>query len=142
MLFYGTHHQHRVRITPAGGKNFMKKIVYVYILTNDSATIFHTGITVNLERRIRAHRDYSIGGDAKKFSATRLIYYECHESVSAGLQRYNQIRLGSRKLKVAMIKLRNCAWRDLAEEFSGLAVADDTEIASNGDTPLYSRTKP
>lgn len=51
------------------------KSYYVYILTNKLHTVFYTGITNDLNRRIYEHRNKLVDGFTKKYNITKLLYF-------------------------------------------------------------------
>ena len=53
----------------------MWRTYHVYILTNDSGTLY-VGVTSNLERRVGEHRLGLVDGFTKKYRLKRLVYYE------------------------------------------------------------------
>lgn len=48
---------------------------FVYIMTNNSKTLY-VGVTNNLERRVFDHKNRLIEGFTKKYSITKLVYFE------------------------------------------------------------------
>ena len=66
-----------VRMTQSGDpfRNTTMKRYYVYILANATGTLY-TGVTNDLKRRVYEHKQKLIEGFTKKYSITRLVYYE------------------------------------------------------------------
>ncbi|NCF75164.1 MAG: GIY-YIG nuclease family protein, partial [Xanthomonadaceae bacterium] len=54
----------------------MQKQYYIYIITNQRNTVFYTGVTSNLERRIEDHKNKVVKGFTKKYNIDKLVYYE------------------------------------------------------------------
>jgi putative endonuclease len=54
----------------------MEKIYYTYIITNIRNTVFYTGITNNLQRRIREHHEKKIIGFTSRYNISKLVWYE------------------------------------------------------------------
>jgi putative endonuclease len=80
---------------------------YVYILANPARTLY-TGVTNNLERRIRQHR----AGEAEftaRYSITRLVRYEVTNSITVAIVREKEIKGWRRAKKVALIEQDNPA---------------------------------
>ncbi len=92
------------------------KQYYVYILTNNSGTIY-TGVTNNLERRMYEHKNKLIAGFTKKYNLTKLVYYEMTEDVRSAITREKQIKGWLRIKKISLIESVNPEWKDLNEEF-------------------------
>src|SRR3989338_3506525 len=90
----------------------MRKRGYVYIMTNPRNTVFYTGVTSDLLKRISEHRQKLIEGFTKRYNITKLVYYEAFDSITDAIQREKQIKAGSRKKKLALIRFLNPEWRD------------------------------
>lgn len=88
------------------------KTYYVYILTNDSGTLY-VGVTSNLPRRRDEHRSKVVPGFSAKHRQTRLVYYEATTEVFVALEREKQIKRWRREKKIALAKTLNPEWRDL-----------------------------
>ncbi len=89
---------------------------YVSILTNKSGTSY-TGVTNNIRRRVRQHKDKLVAGFTRKYNIDRLIYYECFTDVHAAIAREKTIKGWRRKKKLALIASVNPQWLDLSEEW-------------------------
>jgi putative endonuclease len=87
---------------------------YVYIMTNRSKTLY-SGVTNNLYRRVRQHKQ----GDGSEFCARyrldRLVYFERFRYVGRAIAREKEIKGWLRVKKSALIVAENPAWRDLSE---------------------------
>jgi len=94
------------------------KTYYVYIMTNNSRTLY-TGVTNDLEKRVLQHKCKLLPGFTSQYNLTRLVYYEAFGDVRAASQREKQIKgwLGAKK--VALIVSGNPAWRDLSKDWYG-----------------------
>lgn len=90
------------------------KQYYVYIMTNNSGTLY-TGVTDNLVRRVHEHKNKLIEGFIKKYNITRLVYYEITSDVKAAIQREKQIKGWLRRKKITLIEAANPEWHDLSE---------------------------
>jgi len=93
---------------------------YVYIITSKRNGTLYTGVTNDLLRRIAEHRSGIVEGFSKAHGATRLIYYEQHETVPLALQREKNIKHWSRDWKLNLIEESNPQWKDLWEEIAGV----------------------
>ena len=85
---------------------------YVYILASSARTLY-TGVTNNLERRIRQHR----AGESEftaRYNITRLVHYEVTNSILTAIARAKEIKAWRRAKKVALIEQGNPEWEDLA----------------------------
>ena len=94
----------------------MSQQYYIYIMTNQHNRVLYTGMTNDLLRRAYEHRTGRGGGFTSRYRATKLVYYEVAEDVSAAIAREKQIKGGSRQRKLDLIEAMNPEWRDLYEE--------------------------
>ena len=58
-----------------------------------------------------------IEGFTKKYSVTRLVYYEETTDIIEAISREKQIKTWRRSRKIDLIKLMNPEWNDLSEEW-------------------------
>ncbi|MEP7177427.1 MAG: GIY-YIG nuclease family protein, partial [Gemmatimonadales bacterium] len=65
--------------------------LYVYLLASYSRVLY-TGCTNDLHRRIYQHKHRLIPGFTSDYQVTRLVWFECHESIVAGVTRERQIK--------------------------------------------------
>ncbi len=89
----------------------------IYIMTNKYNKVFYTGVTSNLLRRITEHKEKTIEGFTSRYNITKLVYYEEYNTMEEAIAREKQIKGGSRKKKLDLIKSKNPMWKDLYDEF-------------------------
>ena len=89
---------------------------YVYIMTNKANTVFYTGVTNDLTRRVYEHRQKLMKGFTQRYNATKLVFFEVCSDVEVAISREKQIKAGSRQDKIELIRAANEEWRDLGEE--------------------------
>ena len=88
---------------------------FVYLLASQREGTLYCGVTNDLKRRVREHRD----GETKfvrKYSVTRLVWWEEHELVGAAIAREKSIKRWRRDWKIALIEECNPHWDDLGRE--------------------------
>ncbi len=90
---------------------------YVYLMTNKNNTVIYTGVTSDLVKRVHEHKVGLVAGFTKKYNVKKLVYYEIIERVEKAIQREKQIKAGSRKKKIDLIKSMNPTFQDL---YSGI----------------------
>jgi len=83
------------------------KRYFVYILTNFTNTVFYTGVTNNLERRVYEHKNKLVKGFTQKYHIFKLIYFEEYSDVRLALEREKQIKDYRREKKFDLIKKDN-----------------------------------
>lgn len=96
----------------------MNKIYYVYILTNKNHTVFYTGVTNNLVKRIYEHKQKVADGFTKRYNIHKLIYFEQYNDIEIALNREKQIKDYRREKKFTLVNNLNPEWKDLYEEIS------------------------
>lgn len=94
----------------------MKKY-FVYIITNKRNTVFYTGFTDNVERRVFEHKHKLQPGFSKRYNCDKLVYFEEYSSVEEALDREKQIKRYKREWKINLINSINPEWSDLYEDF-------------------------
>ena len=92
---------------------------YIYIVTNLFHTVFYTGVTNDLNRRIWEHKNKAIPGFTKKYNIVKFVYYEYFDYIDAAIEREKQIKKYSRKKKVLLINKMNPDWKDLYDKLNG-----------------------
>ncbi|MFH1282430.1 MAG: GIY-YIG nuclease family protein [bacterium] len=75
---------------------------YVYIAECNNKTLY-TGITTDLSRREKTHKQGKGGYYTRSFGVSRILHTEEHPTRSAAQQREYQIKGWSRKKKFALI---------------------------------------
>ena len=86
---------------------------YVYILFNKRHGTLYTGVTSNLVKRIYEHKSETGKGFTGRYDINKLGYYEVHSGIVPAIEREKQLKAGSRKRKIALIKGMNPDWKDL-----------------------------
>ena len=116
-----------------GGYSTRAVAYCVYILANRSHTIY-TGVTNELEHRVRQHKAKSVSGSfTARYSITRLVYYEAFTNVMEAIEWEKRIKSWTRAKKVALIQERNKYWRDLAADWNAPAArGTDSNPSSPG----------
>jgi putative endonuclease len=90
---------------------------YVYILSNQHHTVFYTGFTNDLGRRIEEHKLKVVPGFTSKYNCDKLLYFEKFNNMEEALSRERQIKKYRKDWKVNLVETLNSEWRDLAEDF-------------------------
>lgn len=87
---------------------------FVYILSNRHRTVYYTGVTNNLARRLYEHTHHLVKGFTDRYNCTELLYYEASPDVNAAIAREKQLKKWSRIKKLALIETLNPDLRDLS----------------------------
>jgi putative endonuclease len=92
------------------------KIFCVYIMTNGHNTVLYTGMTSYLPGRVWQHKSKVVEGFTKRYSASKLVYYEVHPTALSAITREKQIKSWSRARKEELIRQFNPTWHDLSDQ--------------------------
>ena len=96
----------------------MQHSYYVYILTNNRHTVFYTGVTNDLIRRVYEHKMRMIKGFTERYNIHKLVYFEETPDIEAALHREKLIKKWKRSFKFDAIVRTNPDWKDLYEEMA------------------------
>ena len=86
-------------------------------MTNKYNKVLYTGVTSNLMKRVTEHKQKTVEGFTSQYNITKLVYYEEYNTMEEAIAREKQIKGGSRRKKLDLIKSKNPMWKDLYEEF-------------------------
>jgi len=92
------------------------KIYFVYVVSNRSKTLY-VGVTNNLIRRVREHKESRGSEFTTRYKLDRLVYFERFEDVRNAIEREKEIKGWLRIKKIALIVSANPAWADLSVEW-------------------------
>ena len=93
----------------------VKNAAFVYILASRRHGTLYTGVTCDLERRMREHKNHLPGSFTGKYDVTRLVWFVQGEDISAAINLEKKIKNRGRKWKIDLIEKTNPDWRDLCE---------------------------
>ena len=85
-------------------------------MTNRWNTIFYTGSTSDIVRRVAEHKAGEIGGFTKKYNLNKLVWFEVQDDMDCALLREDRIKHWIAKWKVALIEASNPDWLDVYEK--------------------------
>lgn len=95
----------------------MQRGGFVYTINNKGNTVLYTGVTSDLVSRVLEHREGKYQNSfTSRYNDRKLVYYEIFPTIEEAIDREKQVKGGSRKKKVALIKDMNPEWRDLFED--------------------------
>ena len=93
---------------------------YVYLMSNQRLTVFYTGQSDNLVRRVWQHKHKLVEGFTKQYNINKLLYYEFCLDLKDALKREKQIKGWARQKELKLIKTINPELRDLSEDWKDL----------------------
>ena len=88
---------------------------FVYILSNKHDTVFYTGVTSSLRKRIWEHKNNLIKGFTQKYNVHKLVYYEVFDNIEEAIMKEKYIKGKKREYKKELIKKANFKYEDLYE---------------------------
>jgi putative endonuclease len=91
------------------------KTFHVYIMASASRVLY-IGVTGDLLRRDREHKEMRAPGFTARYRVTELVYFEAFGDSRIAIAREKQIKGWLRARKIALIESFNPHWRDLAAE--------------------------
>jgi putative endonuclease len=94
----------------------MDKVFHVYITASKSRVIY-VGVTNDIARRVREHKQKATQSFTKQYSVDRLVWFEEHGRALSAIAREKQIKGWVRARKIALIEAKNPQWKDLSIDF-------------------------
>ncbi len=89
---------------------------YVYIMASRTH-VFYVGVTNNIVRRVRQHKERAYEGFTARYNIDRLVWYEVWPYVRTAIAREKQIKPWRREKKIRLIESLNPTWQDLSEDW-------------------------
>jgi putative endonuclease len=88
---------------------------YVYLLANRPNGTLYCGVTNDLVRRTREHREgHAEVSFTRRYGVHHLVWFEEHSDIRAAILREKRIKKWNRAWKVRLIEAANPGWHDLA----------------------------
>ncbi len=88
---------------------------YVYLLASRKHGTLYVGVTNDLARRVREHKEGLHPGFTSRHGVTRLVYFEIFDDLVSAITREKQIKKWKRDYKLNVIERDNPSWNDLYE---------------------------
>lgn len=96
-----------------------ERCYFVYILTRKRNSVFYTGVTSDLIKRVYQHKMESGSEFTTKYDVKKLVYFECYHGVLEAIHREKMIKKWKRRYKINAIEKMNLGWRDLYYDLIG-----------------------
>ena len=93
-------------------------VAWVYILASRRDGVLYVGVTADLARRIREHKDGGGSVFARKYNVTRLVHAERFDDIRNAIEREKRLKRWRRDWKLALIECGNPDWRDLSQDLN------------------------
>ncbi len=109
-----------------------KKKSYVYVMCNDDHSVSYIGVTTNLKRRVRQHKNKAFRGYLGRHHYSRLVYFEIFFHILDAVAREKQFKAGSQRNLNKLVESNNPGWQDqghlLTEGLPAAALGKDLPI--------------
>jgi putative endonuclease len=94
----------------------VSRTYWVYILASRSRNLY-TGVTNDLPRRMREHREGLVPGFTSRYRIFRLVHLEPFADIRDAIAREKEIKGWRREKKILLIERANKTWSDISEQF-------------------------
>ena len=91
---------------------------WVYILASRRDGVLYVGVTADLARRVRLHKDGEGSAFVRKYNVTRLVHAERFDDIRSAIEREKRLKKWRWAWKPALIERRNPDWRDLSQDLN------------------------
>ena len=75
------------------------------------------GVTNDLRRRLREHREGTPGSFTQRYRIDRLVSFEVHSDVRVAIAREKEVKDWTREKRMRLIEGRNAGWLDLGADW-------------------------
>ena len=89
---------------------------YVYMLTNKNNTVLYTGVTNDLQRRMKEHKNEEIDGFTQRSHLHKLVFFEVFSDINDAIACEKRLKRWTRAKKNTLIESKNPNWEDLSKE--------------------------
>jgi len=93
-----------------------KYTYYVYIM-NSLSQVLYTGVTNDIDRRVREHKEGQPGSFTARYNVKRLAYFEEFGEITEAIAREKRIKRMARAGKIRLIESMNPSWGDLSADW-------------------------
>ncbi len=96
-----------------------ENLFWAYFLASKNREALYIGVTNDLAKRLREHRNPSPGSTAftTRYHTTDLVYYEPFDGAEVAIAREKQLKAWRREKKDALVNRMNPKWEDLSWKF-------------------------
>lgn len=84
-------------------------------MTGEHDRVLYVGVTRDLSRRARQHREGSFRGFSLDYRLNRLLYFEVYDTAKQAIAREHQLRSWHRQWKLDLIKETNPELRNISD---------------------------
>ncbi len=91
---------------------------FFYILSSRRNGTLYAGVTNDLARRIKEHKDGTIKGFTSRYNVHRLVYFELYDRIEDAILREKNVKEWKRAWKLDLIENLNPEWKDLHDDLN------------------------
>ncbi|MRR34948.1 GIY-YIG nuclease family protein [bacterium] len=89
---------------------------HVYILASKRNGTLYIGVTSDIKRRIREHKEGLVKGFAQRYKVTKLVHLEDFSDIRDAIVREKRLKEWQRAWKIRLIEEYNPDWEDLTRD--------------------------
>ena len=93
------------------------KFSYVYIMSNKIRTTLYIGVTNDIERRVKEHKNGEGSKFTHKYNLHELLYFETFNDIEQAITREKQLKNWHREWKFNLIKQQNPNLKNLTDDW-------------------------
>ena len=94
------------------------KEYFVYIMSSNNSNSIYIGVTNDLQKRVKEHKNHVNNSFSSKYNCVNLVYFEKFNDVKIAIKREKQLKTWKREWKNDLIKKENPKFYDLAIDWS------------------------
>ena len=95
------------------------KTYYLYVLASHRRGTLYIGVTNNLLRRVREHKEGKVPGFTQQYRVKKLVYFEESSDIRDVIAAEKRIKKWNRDWKINLIERTNPQWLDLSPGLLG-----------------------
>ncbi|MCU0607620.1 MAG: GIY-YIG nuclease family protein [Candidatus Edwardsbacteria bacterium] len=89
---------------------------HVYILASKRNGTLYIGVTNDIRRRIREHKEGLVKGFTQRYKVTKLVHLEGFTDIRDAIVREKRLKEWHRAWKIRLIEEHNPDWEDLTKD--------------------------
>jgi putative endonuclease len=86
---------------------------FVYILSSPDNAVVYIGVTNNLVRRVKEHKEKLNRGFTSQFNCNKLVWFEVFRDIRVAIRREKQLKNWHRSWKNDLIEKENPEWKEI-----------------------------
>ncbi|AFL81681.1 putative endonuclease containing a URI domain [Aequorivita sublithincola DSM 14238] len=91
------------------------KVPHTYITTNTYNKVIYTGVTSDIVKRVKQHKEKYYKGFSSRYNCDKLVFYREFPTMLEAIAFEKKLKAGNRKNKEKLINEMNPEWKDLSE---------------------------